>query len=122
MSKTYIRTSDIFNIEDAKKRMICFNFCHELESRGKHFKNIREKNILLYEKNKQFFQKKRRTDMKETRRNISVAMNSIDRSAMELKSVMNHGNVNPDVMAKINEMYANLCDMLDTLNEVEEEL
>ena len=60
--------------------------------------------------------------MKETRRNISVAMNSIDRAAMELKSVMNRGNVNPDVMAKINEMYANLCDMLDTLNEVEEEL
>ena len=54
--------------------------------------------------------------MKETRRNISVAMNSVDRAAMELKSVMNHGNVNPDVMAKINEMYANLCDMLDTLN------
>ena len=60
--------------------------------------------------------------MKETRRNINVAMNSIDRAAMELKSVMNRGNVNPDVMAKINEMYANLCDMLDTLNEVEEEL
>ncbi len=60
--------------------------------------------------------------MKETRRNISVAMNSVDRAAMELKSVMNRGNVNPDVMAKINEMYANLCDMLDTLNEVEEEL
>ena len=60
--------------------------------------------------------------MKETRRNISVAMNSVDRAAMELKSVMNYGNVNPDAMAKINEMYANLCDMLDTLNEVEEEL
>ena len=60
--------------------------------------------------------------MKETRRNISVAINSVDRAAMELKSVMNRGNVNPDVMAKINEMYANLCDMLDTLNEVEEEL
>ena len=29
MSKTYIRTFDIFNIEDAKKRMIYFNFCHE---------------------------------------------------------------------------------------------
>ena len=60
--------------------------------------------------------------MKETRRNISVAMNSVDRAAMELKSVMNRGNVNPDVIAKIDEMYANLCDMLDTLNEVEEEL
>ena len=60
--------------------------------------------------------------MKETIRSINVAMNSIDRAAMELKSVMNRGNVNPDVMAKINEMYANLCDMLDTLNEVEEEL
>lgn len=60
--------------------------------------------------------------MKETRRNISVAMNSVDRAAMELKSVMNRGDVNPDVMAKISEMYANLCDMLDTLNEVEEEL
>ena len=60
--------------------------------------------------------------MKETRRNISVAMNSVDRAAMELKSVMNRGNINPDVMAKISEMYANLCDMLDTLNEVEEEL
>ena len=43
-------------------------------------------------------------------------------SAVELKSAMNRGNINPDVMAKINEMYANLCDMLDTLNEVEEEL
>ena len=60
--------------------------------------------------------------MKETRRNISVAMNSIDRAAMELKSAMNRGNINPDVMAKISEMYANLCDILDTLNEVEEEL
>lgn len=60
--------------------------------------------------------------MKETRRNISVAMNSVDRAAMELKSAMNRGNINPDVMAKISEMYANLCDMLDTLNEVEEEL
>ena len=60
--------------------------------------------------------------MKETRRNISVAMNSVDRAAMELKSAMNRGNINPDVMAKISEMYANLCDMLDTLSEVEEEL
>ena len=60
--------------------------------------------------------------MKETRRNISVAMNSVDRAAMELKSAMNRGNINPDVMAKISEMYANLCNMLDTLNEVEEEL
>lgn len=60
--------------------------------------------------------------MKETRRNISVAMNSVDRAAMELKSVMNRGNVNPDVIAKIDEMYANLCNMLDTSNEVEEEL
>ena len=60
--------------------------------------------------------------MKETRRNISVAMNSVDRAAMELKSVMNRGDVNPDVMAKISEMYANICDMLDTLNAVEEEL
>lgn len=60
--------------------------------------------------------------MKETRRNISVAMNSVDRAAMELKSAMNRGNINPDVMAKISEMYANLCDMLYTLNEVEEEL
>ena len=49
-------------------------------------------------------------------------MNSVDRAAMELKSAMNRGNINPDVMAKISEMYANLCDMLDTLNEVEEEL
>ena len=60
--------------------------------------------------------------MKETRRNLSVAMNSVDRAAMELKSAMNRGNINPDVMAKISEMYENLCDMLDTLNEVEEEL
>ena len=60
--------------------------------------------------------------MKETIRSINVAMNSIDRAAMELKSVMNRGNVNPDVIAKIDEMYANLCNMLDTLNEVEEEL
>ena len=60
--------------------------------------------------------------MKETRRNLSVAMNSVDRAAMELKSAMNRGNINPDVMAKISEMYANLCDMLDALNEVEEEL
>ena len=60
--------------------------------------------------------------MKETRRNISVAMNSVDRVAMELKSAMNRGDVNPDVMAKISEMYANICDMLDTLNAVEEEL
>ena len=60
--------------------------------------------------------------MKETRRNISVAMNSVDRAAMELKSAMNRGNINPDVMAKISEMYANLCDILDTLNEIEEEL
>lgn len=60
--------------------------------------------------------------MKETRRNISVVINSVDRAAMELKSAMNRGNINPDVMAKISEMYANLCDMLDTLNEVEEEL
>ena len=60
--------------------------------------------------------------MKETRRNLSVAMNSVDRAAMELKSAMNRGNINPDIMAKISEMYANLCDMLDTLNEVEEEL
>ena len=29
MRKIYIRTSDIFNIEDAKKRMTYFNFCHE---------------------------------------------------------------------------------------------
>lgn len=29
MSKNYIRTSDIFDIEDAKKRMMYFNFCHE---------------------------------------------------------------------------------------------
>ena len=60
--------------------------------------------------------------MKETRRNLSVAMNCVDRAAMELKSAMNRGDINPDVMAKISEMYANLCDMLDTLNEVEEEL
>ena len=60
--------------------------------------------------------------MKETRRNLSVAMNSVDRAAMELKSAMNRGNINPDVMAKISEMYANLWDILDTLNEVEEEL
>ena len=60
--------------------------------------------------------------MKETRRNLSVAMNSVDRAAMELKSAMNRGNINPDIMAKISEMYANLCDMLDTLNEIEEEL
>ena len=60
--------------------------------------------------------------MKETRRNLSVAMNSVDRAAMELKSAMNRGNINPDVMAKISEMYANLCDILDTLNKVEEEL
>lgn len=60
--------------------------------------------------------------MKETRRNISVAMNSVDRAAMELKSAMNRGDVNSDVMAKISEMYANICDILDTLNAVEEEL
>ena len=60
--------------------------------------------------------------MKETRRNLSVAMNSVDRAAMELKSAMNRGNINPDIMAKISEMYVNLCDILDTLNEVEEEL
>ena len=60
--------------------------------------------------------------MKETGRNINVAMNSIDRAAMELKSVMNRGDVIPDVMAKISEIYANLCDMSDALNEVEEEL
>ena len=60
--------------------------------------------------------------MKETKINISVAMNSVDRAAMELKSAMNRGNINPDVMAKISEMYANLCDMLNTLNEDEEEL
>ena len=29
MSKIYIRTSDIFDIEDAKKRMAYFNFCHK---------------------------------------------------------------------------------------------
>ena len=29
MSKIYIRTSDIFNIEDAKKRTAYFNFCRE---------------------------------------------------------------------------------------------
>ena len=29
MSKIYIRTRDVFNIEDAKKRMAYFNFCHE---------------------------------------------------------------------------------------------
>ena len=29
MSKNYIRTFDVFNIEDAKKRMAYFNFCHE---------------------------------------------------------------------------------------------
>ena len=57
--------------------------------------------------------------MKETRRNLSVAMSSVDRAAMELKSAMNRGNINPDVMAKISEMYSNLCNMLDTLNEVE---
>ena len=60
--------------------------------------------------------------MKETSRNLSVAMNSVDRAAMELKSVMNRGDVNPDVMAKISEVYANICAILDTLNEVEEEL
>ena len=60
--------------------------------------------------------------MKETIRNVNVAMNSVDRAAMELKSVMNRGDVNPDVMAKISEIYANLCDVSDTLNEVEEEL
>lgn len=60
--------------------------------------------------------------MKETRRNLSVAINSVDRATLELKMVMNRGGVNPDVMAKINEMYADLCGMLDTLNEVEEEL
>ena len=60
--------------------------------------------------------------MKESIRNVNVAMNSVDRAAMELKSVMNRGDVNPDVMAKISEIYANLCNMLDTLNEVEEEL
>ena len=60
--------------------------------------------------------------MKETIRNINVAMNSVDRAAMELKSVMNRGDVNPDVIAKISEIYANLCDMSYTLDEVEEEL
>ena len=60
--------------------------------------------------------------MKESIRNVNVAMNSVDRAAMELKSVMNRGDVNPDVMAKISEIYANLCDVSDTLNEVEEEL
>lgn len=29
MSKKYIETLDIFNIEDAKKRMAYFNFCRE---------------------------------------------------------------------------------------------
>ena len=29
MSKIYIRTSDIFSIEDAKKRMKYFNFCRK---------------------------------------------------------------------------------------------
>ena len=29
MSKNYIKTSDIFNIEDAKKRTAYFNFCRE---------------------------------------------------------------------------------------------
>lgn len=29
MSKTYIRTFDIFNIEDEKKRMEYFDFCRE---------------------------------------------------------------------------------------------
>lgn len=29
MSKIYIKTSDIFNFEDAKKRMKYFNFCRE---------------------------------------------------------------------------------------------
>ena len=29
MSKNYIETSDIFNIEDAKKRMAYFDFCRE---------------------------------------------------------------------------------------------
>ena len=60
--------------------------------------------------------------MRETRGNISVAMKGVDRAVMGVKSAMNRGNINPDVMAKISEMYANLCDMLDTLNEVEEEL
>ena len=29
MSKIYIKTSDIFNFEDAKKRMKYFNFCRK---------------------------------------------------------------------------------------------
>ena len=29
MSKNYIKTSDVFNIEDAKKRTAYFNFCRE---------------------------------------------------------------------------------------------
>ena len=29
MSKIYINTFDVFNIEDAKKRIIYFKFCHE---------------------------------------------------------------------------------------------
>lgn len=29
MSKTYIRTFDLFNIEDNKKRMRCFDFCRK---------------------------------------------------------------------------------------------
>lgn len=61
--------------------------------------------------------------MKERQRMMNVAINSLDRCNMELKSILNHSEgLNPDVLAEIHRIYSELGELFAALEDLEEEL
>lgn len=61
--------------------------------------------------------------MKERQRMMNVAINSLDRCNMELKSILNHSEgLDPNVLAEIRRIYSELGELRYALDDLEEEL
>lgn len=61
--------------------------------------------------------------MKERCRMMNVAINSLDRCNMELKSILNHSEgLKPNVQAEIYRIYSELGELRSALTDLEEEL
>lgn len=61
--------------------------------------------------------------MKERQRMMGVAIGSLDRCVMELKSILNHSEgLNPDVQAEIYRIYSEFAELSGALEDLEEEL
>lgn len=61
--------------------------------------------------------------MKERQRMMNVAIGSLDRCNMELKSILNHSEgLNPDVLAEIHRIYSELGELRGSLEDLEGEL